>query len=478
MKDELERESKWEVDQVFTLPMLDDFVPDSRVEKTSVELTSTYFDTAEHDLLSHNVTLRRREGEDESGWQLKIPHPRGRLELLAPLSKDLPHDLTDIVTGVCLGKKLRAVTRIDTQRNRHRVLGSDGELIVEVDDDTVRAIPADEPADVLAWREVEIELGPHTNKVPTALVDSLAEAGAQSAHYPSKLSRALPERSEPAVGESAAEGAIRTYLRTQIDAIFTGDVELRRGRDPIHDTRVAARRLRSTLRVYGKLLDPRAVGDTENELTWFAGLLGEVRDCYVQRRRLADRLGKLPPELVLGPVAARIDATLLERQLPSRNALAEAMNTPRYLKLLATLQAWQSEPPFGPRIRRRELVTRADKAARKADLRLATALADQRAESLHRARKAAKRARYAAELHKPVRKSGRAKSNIAYYKKLQRVLGDYHDGMVSAEFLWRTATSAGTTVGENGFTFGLLYADEKYAADRAREKVAEIAAAR
>ncbi|WP_067836782.1 CYTH and CHAD domain-containing protein [Nocardia lijiangensis] len=477
MKDQLERESKWEVDQVFTLPALGDFMPDSRVEETSVELTSTYFDTAERDLLAHNVTLRRREGEDESGWQLKVPHARGRLELLAPLSENLPDELIAVVTGVSLGKQLHAVTEIHTLRNRHRILGPGDELIVEIDDDTVRATPADESADILAWREVEIELGPQTDEVPAALVDSLTEAGARTAEYPSKLSRALPEWSGPAGSDRAAQRAIRDYMTTQIDLIFTGDVELRRGRDPIHDTRVAARRLRSTLRVFGKLLDRPAVGDVENELKWFAGLLGEVRDCDVQRRRLADRIKELPPQLVLGPVAARIETTLLERQLPSRDALAEAMNTPRYLQLLATLQAWRSAPPFGGRIRRRDLVTRAHKAALKADRRLTTALQNQRAESFHRARKAAKRARYAAELHKPVRKSGRAKSKIAYYKTLQRVLGDYNDGRVSSEFLWRTAVSAGTEPGENGFTYGLLYANEMHAADRALERVAAIAAA-
>lgn len=29
------------------------------------------------------MTLRRREGDDESGWQLKIPAPDGRVEVTA-----------------------------------------------------------------------------------------------------------------------------------------------------------------------------------------------------------------------------------------------------------------------------------------------------------------------------------------------------------------------------------------------------------
>ncbi|MEV6559457.1 CYTH and CHAD domain-containing protein [Nocardia sp. NPDC051756] len=477
MKDVLERETKWEVDRAFTLPPIDDIVPGGHVEETSVELTSTYFDTAARDLLTHNLTLRRRAGTDESGWQLKVPQADGRMELVAEWSDEMPSELADVVTGAALGQELRAITTIHTLRNRHRVLGPDGELVLEIDDDVVRTAPVDADTDALAWREIEVELGPHTDAVPAVLMDRLAEAGAAKAKYPSKLSRALPLPSARIAG-SKAQRAIHDYLAAQIDTIFTGDVALRRGEDPIHDTRVATRRLRSTLRVFGKLLDRSAIDGIADELKWYAGLLGEVRDCQVQRARLAGKIGELPPELVLGPVAARIETTLLERQLAGRNVLAEAMDSPRYLALLAVLQSWKSEPPFTIRISKRELVQRAHRAAGKADKRLAAAVRNRRDESLHRARKAAKRARYAAELHKPVRKSAEAKSNIKYYKRLQRVLGDHNDGVVSADFLWRTATAAGTAEGENGFTYGLLYANEKHAAEHAQTAIAAVAGSR
>ena len=62
--------------------------------------------------------------------------------------------------------------------------------------------------------------------------------------------------------------------------------------------------------MFGKLLDRDAIGDIDDELKWFAGLLGEVRDCQVQRRRFQEALAQLPPELVLGPVANRINTDL------------------------------------------------------------------------------------------------------------------------------------------------------------------------
>ncbi|MFD6357064.1 CYTH and CHAD domain-containing protein [Nocardia tengchongensis] len=475
MRDVLERESKWAVDRDFALPRLDDLVENSRIEEVLVELTSVYFDTAERDLLSHDLTLRRRDGDDESGWQLKIPGSSGRVEVTAQVSDELPDELAQIIVGAALAKPVNAVARIHTLRRRHRIFGSDGELIVEIDDDLVDSTAIDRSAELVAWREIEVELGPHTDKLPAILRDRLTKKGACESSDRSKLSRVLPERSGPLTTRPRAERAMHEYLTTQIDRIFVGDVRLRRGEEPIHDTRVATRRLRSTLRVFGKLLDRGAVGEIDSELKWYAALLGDIRDCHVQRRRLADELDALPPELVLGPVAARIDSTLLARQLQSRKALAEAMNSPRYLRLLATLRTWNSKPPFERPIRGRQLVVRAHRAADKADRRLATALRNHRHELLHRARKAAKRARYAAELHQPVRNPARAKSDVKHYKKIQRILGSYNDGTVSAGFLWRTATAAGTTGNENGFTYGLLYANARQAAERARHSVAAVA---
>jgi CHAD domain-containing protein len=52
---------------------------------------------------------------------------------------------------------------------------------------------------------------------------------------------------------------------------------------------VAIRRLRSTLRVFGKPLDGTKIGDPDGELKWFAGLLGDVRDtaCCTRDQQIA-----------------------------------------------------------------------------------------------------------------------------------------------------------------------------------------------
>ena len=66
------------------------------------------------------------------------------------------------------------------------------------------------------------------------------------------------------------------------------------------NTRVAIRRLRSTLRVFDGSVDAAALGATAQDLKWFAGLLGDVRDCQVQARRFNTAVDALPDELVMG----------------------------------------------------------------------------------------------------------------------------------------------------------------------------------
>ena len=148
------------------------------------------------------------------------------------------------------------------------------------------------------------------------------------------------------------------------------------------------------------------------------------------------------------------------------------MNTQRYLYLLATLQRWRPAPPLTEPPSLKAVKKRARRAERKADRRLAEAIEAGDDALLHHARKAAKRARYAAELRKPLDK--RAKSTAKHYLQFQRVLGDHQDGVVASATLLRLARTAGTTAEENGFTYGLLFAREQQAAEAARRRVREL----
>jgi CHAD domain-containing protein len=460
MQEVLEREEKWAVDTDFSLPAIDDIEHDVAVDTDTVELESVYYDTRDYDLRAHGIVLRRRDGDDDTGWQVKLPSGDGRLELHWPLSDTPPGELTRLLTGAALGKELSSAATIRTTRTRYRVTGRGGGLHYEIADDTVRASSGSK---LLAWREIEVELGPDVPAVPKKLRRRLRAAGATPATHPSKLAHALG-LTAPAQPPRAA-AALIDYLNEQIDQIVIGDVDLRRGRDPIHGNRVAIRRVRGTLRVFRRSLDAGDAG-LDADFKWFAGLLGEVRDSQVQQKRFTDAVDTLPVELVLGPVHARIRNDLRAVELPARKAVDEAMQTSRYLDLLTILRRWRTDPPVDPRGTVKALRRRARKASAKADRRLNQALKSDDAALLHRARKAAKRARYAAELVAPLDPS--ADRRRKHHKKVQSILGDHQDTVVAIEALRRLAIAAGTTAGENGFTYGLLYAREQRIAEDSR----------
>lgn len=93
------------------------------------------------------------------------------------------------------------------------------------------------------------------------------------------------------------------------------------------------------MRVFGGQLDTEArrPPTSTKDLRWFAGLLGEVRDCQVHKHRFGEALNDLSDILVLGPVRAWISMDLKAIELPARKSVAEAMDTTRYREILATL---------------------------------------------------------------------------------------------------------------------------------------------
>ena len=471
MREVLEREDKWDVGEQFELPDLGDIVVGGHVEHDTVDLTSVYYDTPGRDLQAHGILLRRRDGDDDAGWQLKTPATGGRTELRWALTDSPPDSLTKLLTGISLGKDLTDVATIHTVRDWYRIRDAEAdELCAEVADDSVRAW-SDQRS--LAWREIEVEHGRGTDLFFKRLTDRLRSAGARPSRYESKLSHVLPAApvAQPA---SRAGRALAKYLGAQIDAIVAGDLGLRRGHDPIHDTRVAIRRLRSTLRVFRKVLDRSVIGDFDGELRWFAALLGDVRDCQVQHRRFIAALDEFPEELVLGPVRSHVRNELQGIELPARARVRDAMDSPRYLAIMALLRNWRTNPPINPETTKGQLIRKTRRVGRKADRRLTAALRDGDEAMLHRARKAAKRARYAAELLKPVGDAKQTKRKMKHYKGIQSVLGDHQDTVVASAALRRMALSAGTTVGENGFTYGLLFSREQQIAEECRRQARNL----
>ncbi len=258
---------------------------------------------------------------------------------------------------------------------------------------------------------------------------------------------------------------VGSYLAEQCTVILGAEAPLRAGDNVVHPTRVAVRRLRSTLRVFGDLFDVARAGHLEDELVWWAGLLGEVRDLDVLLAALTAQVAALPPELVLGPVTATLEAEVATRRKVGLEAVHTAMDSERFRALLALVDAWRNDPPFTeaaqvPATRVKGYVRRAEKKVTK---RLAAAVAareagDEHADELfHSARKAGKRHRYAVEAAVPLW-GAKAERTVLERKALQDLLGAHQDRFVSAAFLRDLGARYGLRSGHNGFTYGLLHA--------------------
>ena len=493
VKSFVEKELKFDVEAGFVVPALDSVLPPGgRIETRSEQLRSDYFDTADHALLRARMTLRRRTGSTDTGWQLKVPHHQFREEIHAGASDEsvganVPAELTRLLLGVSGGQPLARIASVVTQRSVTELLDADGAHLAEIDDDNVHASAGGDAGAVLTtWREVEVELGNDEVELLYALGKRLRKAGARRSSSSSKLSRALPSTSPAAAPVGAKPGrrgpraadVVGAYVAEQQRVLLAGDLALRRGEESvIHPTRVATRRLRSTLRVFAPLLQADRAAALDSELRWYAAELGQVRDRQVLRKRLDSMIAAVDDSLLLGPVKARVDTELNREQAEHWQQLQDDLNTDRYLAMLAEVAGWVREAPTTPLADRpaatiATLVKRADRKVY-ATLRRANATGD--IHLLHAARKAAKRARYAAEAAQPVIGRAAADREAKRYQKLQDLLGEHQDSLVSADLLRRLGAVAGTTDGENGFAFGILHEREENHARIARRKARKTA---
>jgi CHAD domain-containing protein len=270
---------------------------------------------------------------------------------------------------------------------------------------------------------------------------------------------------------ATARDVVGDYLSEQCTVIIDSENQLRAGENIIHPTRVAVRRLRSTIRVFSELFDPSEAAHLEEELVWWAGLLGSVRDIDILAQRQAALLDELPAELTLGPVASTIQAELAVRRKQATDAMLEALDSERYRKLVGLVHHWRSDPPFTAAADAPpdSIDSAIKKARKKVGRRLSNAVSALRAgepsdELFHRARKASKRHRYAVEAALPVW-GGKADKIISQRKDLQDLLGNHQDSIVSAAFLRELGGRLGIRSGQNGFSYGILYAREIHAGD-------------
>ena len=261
------------------------------------------------------------------------------------------------------------------------------------------------------------------------------------------------------------------YLSEQLTVLIDAPTHIRAGEDVTHPTRVAVRRLRSTLRVFPELFEVPKAARLDDELRWWAGVLGAVRDLDVQSARLTAALDAVPGELTMGPVRAQLEEFVAHRHGAALAEVHEVLDSPRYRALEALLHAWRSDAPVtgAGEVPARQVERYVKRADKKTYRRLDQASRAYRRDDpeadvlLHSARKAGKRHRYAVELAAPVL-GKKADAIVKHRKEFQELLGEHQDSIVAGGLLRELGALAGAD-GQNGFTWGLLHAREQQAAE-------------
>lgn len=488
-----EVERKFDLGPDTGLPALDGLPGVAVVDPAErFRLEATYFDTDDLRLEANRITLRRRTGGDDAGWHLKLPGDGfARTEVHAPLGRSVravPRVLQHQVAVLLRGRPLAPVATLANDRDVIRLRDQHGTLLAEVCDDHVTATAvgagsADGEPAVQRWREVEVELVAGDEALLSAVADRLATVGAVPSRSASKLARALTRTPQvkagpatpPKLPRGSAGREVTRYLAAQVARLAVLDPQVRADEpDAVHQLRVTCRRLRSALATFRPLVDRTVTDPLRDELAWLGTVLGDARDAEVVRDHLVALLESQPRPLVLGPVRRRITATCAARYRAAHRSAVAELDGARYHALLDRLDDLVSAPPLTDRAANPAgtelpaLVRRAWRRTRRLAREAETLEPAERDLALHEVRKAAKRARYAAEsvagvCGRPARRFATAMEGV------QQVLGDHQDTVVMRGEILIMMTAA-AAAGEPTFSYGRLHALEEWrAAESARQ---------
>ncbi|GAA0821258.1 CYTH and CHAD domain-containing protein [Streptosporangium amethystogenes subsp. fukuiense] len=474
----IEIEDKFDVPEDYQLPDLTGLPGVGEVVGPKTHrLVALYFDTPDLRLAARGITLRRRRGGTDPGWHLKLPKAKGvRQEITHPLTRSIkivPAELADLVLAYTRGAPLAPVAELDTRRAVTTLVNGAGVRLVEIADDRVKGTVLGDEPHVERWHEVEAEILHGDERLLKKVGKRLRKAGAGPAESASKLARLLdgagathrqpPARTAPG---SAGEVAVG-YLTAQVGALLAQDPRVRKAEeDAVHRMRVAARRLRSAMKSFRTVVG--GTGSVQDELKWLGAVLGEARDLEVIRERFASRLDSLDSALIVGPIRARLSSDLLDDEHEALDRIRDALSGERYFALLDALDDLIATPVLTKAAGRPAESLKAVAAkgwrrvARAYDTALSIENPAEHESAMHEVRKAAKRARYTAEVLGMKKLAKRAEA-------IQEALGTHMDGVVAQERLAAEAANA-RLAGEDTYTYGVLTGVERAGAERAAEE--------
>ena len=464
--------------------------------RPTVNVVDTYLDTEDRrlDRAGYSVRLRRtRRSPAEATLKsldgARSDGPRIRLELAEEVEDDplalasAPGPVGRRVRALAGSRKLVPLFDLQTRRRVFALAAAgvpSGELTL--DETAIR----EHGGGILSrLRRVEVEVPEAALETVGPFVESLQRScGLQpslltkyeTALAATGLERARPESFGPATidpGDMIGQVAL-AVLRRQFAAMLAKEPGTRLGEDieELHDMRVASRRLRAAVSLFGELL-PAEAARLRPELAWIGQTIGAVRDLDVQLAQLDEWTEALPESdrQALAP----LHALLAEERERARADMLEALDSPRYQRFIrrfgAMLRA-RSGTRTGPaRAVAPDLVRRRHRALRKAMRRVDS---EGEPETYHRLRIAGKRFRYALEFLSDVY-PGETARLVRRTVALQDLLGDYQDAHVAIARLRVLAAERGGALGpEAVFAMGEVAERYRSGMEEIRGRVARV----
>jgi len=444
-----------------------------RVEKgPSESIVDTYFDTPDWLISRAGWAYRCREKGDARTLTLKTLSPGEgavfvRDEVDQPLAADVPPGgqlpsgpVQERLDSIVNGHPRRELFRVRNRRTCYEIKAA-GEAATSIEMAVDRAeIVADrEGSEPVRFMELELELNQGDSSTVSDLARVLGERVGLLDAQLSKFERGLQvvgiERPEdmgtlPPVQisrESAMLDVAYAQIARQVSTLELQQPRAWEGIDPrgVHQMRIATRRLRAALRVFRALLPTDAVARFGRELRWLAGVLGDVRDADVYDQHFSAHVATLPEKDVRALTSFQQRMRVVRQA--ARVRLLEALGGRRYQRLIADLEHFtRAGPTSGMRRRFGGLTVGygADRCIREAIVKMLKRgrriHAGSTKEQIHKLRIRGKRLRYLMEFFSELY-CDELRRPLGACKRLQDVLGEYHDDVVACAYVRAYADS-------------------------------------
>lgn len=435
-----------------------------------LQMSDTYFDTARHQLKDAGAGLRVRKaggqftqtlkagGDAQAGlhrryeWESSVAGPQPDLAALRAMV-DRKAPWSKLLRTPSIESSLAPIFQSQVTRTAWDLRLPDGDRI-EFALDIGKLECGDEAVPV---SEIELELKSgnaiHLFDFALALHEQIpmqigtmskAERGYSLCRpHPRSATASLPLQLAKRGNVEQAFKAIAANCLAQVQANAAGVAHEYEG-ESLHQMRVGLRRLRSALDVFKDVVQLPA--DMQQDLDWLANELGNARDWDVLAGSTLPLLSK---DMPAGGPLLEVTHAALDRGRDAHVAAAAAVNSPRYTRLMLSLGRWMfgngwrepgngkgkgkgnsrldaPVPAFASKVLRR-----AHKRMKKRGRALPAASPD----ALHRARIAAKRARYAAEFFASLYRGKQVRPFVKALGALQDELGKVNDAAVATRLL-------------------------------------------